>query len=294
MYFTNEGSNITVFGTGDGSVLQFESDIGQGLTLGYMRAGVNGYCNSMVPFDCNTSAWDVPKGGGFPVLYHFQPATVGSKTITVICKQNPTTGVCSGGSAAADFTPGMEVRLQSGDNSPTSGHPAQHYEYNQILSVSGSVITLATPLDDFYDNQDAAWPPYISVVSVLPKNIVIRDLKITALHAAPSRGLFSFVMAFSSIPAVPAMYCLNVSPLSGLAQVGVVEQHRGRLHRKRVASGTICQAIWVTWRITLRWTTISGRTRLDRTIQVGSTLRNYRITNNYFLLKGVGCCRCRY
>ena len=289
-YFTNEGSNITVFGTGDGSVLQFESDIGQGLTLGYMRAGVNGYCNSMVPFDCNTSAWDVPKGGGFPVLYHFQPATVGSKTITVICKQNPTTGVCSGGSAAADFTPGMEVRLQSGDNSPTSGHPAQHYEYNQILSVSGSVITLATPLDDFYDNQDAAWPPYISVVSVLPKNIVIRDLKITRTTCRPHPEACSDFDGLLINPGSTRNVLFERVTIVGVGP-------KSAWWNSTAEGFTVRDSIWdnmpsdlgdMAYNFTLDhniW-----KNSPDRTIQVGSTLRNYRITNNYFLLKGVGCC----
>jgi hypothetical protein len=270
MTLTNEGSNVTVFGTGDSSVIQWENPVGQGLALALPRTAVNTVCDSLVPFVCDFSAFS-PAWGPPPVLKQFQPAVAGSKTITLVTYSD-----------ASFYSPGMDLRLQSGDNSPHTGHPAQHFEYNQVVSANpgNGVIALAEPLDDSYDLQDPAWPPFAMIVTVLPKNILIRDLKIT--HGDANAvvlmlgGVRNVVLERVSI--------VGKGNNSNWYNGGT----EGLTIRDSVFDNMVSDLGDGGYNMTLDHNIFKNSP--GRTIQAGSSLRSYRITNNTVELNSTACC----
>jgi hypothetical protein len=272
--FTNEASNITVFGTGDGSVIQFENvtsdGSGLGMTFAHPRSGFNVVCTTLAPFNCTTG--DIPPyWGGFPVIKRFQNATVGSKTITLVTASD-----------ASAFTAGMDVFLESGTAGPATGNPPWHFEYNQVVSASSGtgVITLAAPLDDSYDSTDAAWPPFIAIMPVLPKNILIRDLKITHTN---SQGILFHPGSVRNI-VFDRVTFLGTGPNSGW--------WNGRTESMTIRNSVIDYLGSDIGDSGYNFTVDHNifKNSPIRTLQGAGSLRNYRITNNDISMSSTACC----
>lgn len=167
--FTLEASNIIVEGEGMNSIIEFTGGAGvKGVVLGLPRADINRYCTTPPSTGCSSTAW------GLPSYKLVNNITTGGKTVVTT----------TAGDAAA-FTAGGIVFIESGNASPGTGNPPAHWEYNQVATSNAGtgVVTLVYDLLDQYDSSNASYVPMMAQISVVPHDIVIRNLHFVTSQA---------------------------------------------------------------------------------------------------------------
>ena len=162
--FTDEASNVDVFGDGSTiSVINFKGI--KGLYLGLGHEDINRYCTAPPSTGCDNNFLAYP----LPTYYLMNDASGGSSITLKVPAQ------------ASNFTAGGVVFMESGDASPGTGDPPVHFEFNTVVSANSTtgVIVLQNSLTDSYDSGQPPYVPMIAQISVVPANIVIRNIGFT-------------------------------------------------------------------------------------------------------------------
>lgn len=161
--FSQEASNIIIEGSGWSSVITCGGNFGLRFGLAYQtQETLSG---------AGARPWPVP------AFAEFNDVTIGASSITLD----------SAGDSSL-FAVGDVVYLQSGDAAPATGHSPYAFEFNEISAINAGsgIITLRHGVRHTFDSNDASYPPRIVKLPVAPKDIRLKNLRITRDASQPN------------------------------------------------------------------------------------------------------------